>query len=62
MGTLDQSTGTTVKRKIKFIDVSGYTPTQLENYYNNNYGDKGWRIIQMLDYSSKLWAVAEKEF
>lgn len=61
MGTLDQPQGTNISRKIKFIDVSGYNPTQLENYYNSNYGDKGWRIIQMLEYSSKLWVVAEKE-
>jgi hypothetical protein len=61
MGSLDQPQGSLVRRKIKFIDVTGYTPTQLENYYNTNYGDSGWRIIQMLEYSSKLWVVAEKE-
>ena len=61
MGSLDQPIGSTVTRKIKFVDVSGMTPTQLENAYNNNYGQKGWRLIQMLEYNSKLWAVAEKE-
>jgi len=61
MGTLDQATGTSVRRKIKFVDVTGKTPAQLESYYNTNYGDKGWRIIQMLPYSSKLWVIAEKE-
>ena len=60
MGTLDQG-NTNVVRKIKFVDVSGKTPAQLESYYNSNYGEKGWRIIQMLEYSSKLWIVAEKE-
>ena len=61
MGSLDQVQGSGIKRKIKFIDVTGKTPAQLEGYYNGNYGDKGWRIIQMLEYNSKLWVVAEKE-
>lgn len=61
MGSLDQPTGSATKRKIKFIDVTGLTPTQLETAYNTNYGEKGWRLIQMLEYNAKLWAIAEKE-
>ena len=61
MGTLDQPTGSTVVRKIKFVDVTGYTPTQIENAYNNNYGTKGWRIIQVLEVGSSRYIIAEKE-
>ncbi len=61
MGTLDSSTGSSVQRKIKFVDVTGYTPTQIENAYNNNYGEKGWRIIQALEVGSKMYLIAEKE-
>jgi len=60
MGSLDGSAGN-IKRKIKFVDVTGMNPTQLENAYNNNYGDKGWKLIQFIEFNSKLWAVAEKE-
>lgn len=61
MGTLDQPTGTETKRKIAFVDVSAYTPTQLENVYNTNYGAKGWRIIQVVEVGTKRYIVAEKE-
>jgi len=61
MGTLDQSTGTGVARKIKFVDVTGYTPAQLENAYNTNYGAKGWRIVQVIVIGNKNYIVAEKE-
>jgi hypothetical protein len=61
MGTLDKPQGTSVSRKIKFVDVSGYTPTQIENAYNDNYGTKGWRIIQVLEVGSSRYIVAEKE-
>jgi len=61
MGTLDNPTGSVVGRKIKFVDVSGYTPSQIENAYNDNYGTKGWRIIQVLEVGTKRYIVAEKE-
>jgi hypothetical protein len=61
MGSLDQPTGSIVSRKIKFVDVTGYTPTQIENAYNNNYGNIGWRIIQALEIGSNRYLIAEKE-
>ena len=61
MGTLDQPTGTSVIRKIKFVDVTGYSAAQVENAYNNNYGTKGWRIIQVVEIGNKRYVIAEKE-
>ena len=61
MGSLDQPTGSTVKRKIAIEDVTTYTPAQIVTYYNNNLGDKGWRIIQVLTIGSNRYVVAEKE-
>ena len=62
MGSLDQPTGTSVSRYIKFVDVSGYTPDQIETAYNNQYGKNGWRIIQVAQISNKIFLVAEKEY
>lgn len=59
MGTLDDNTGN-VKRKIALVDVTGSTPTQIENAYNTNYGQKGWRIIQVIQIGSSRFIVAEK--
>jgi len=61
MGTLDQPTGTNTTRKIDIFDVSGKTPPQIEAAYNNNYGKKGWRIIQIIVLNSKPYIVCEKE-
>ena len=61
MGTLDSTTGSVVKRKIEFADVTGYTPAQIENAYNTNYGAKGWRVIQVVQIGAKIYIVAEKE-
>ena len=62
MGSLDQPTGSTVKRKIKFVDVTSYNPTQLENAFNNNYGIEGWRIVQIVIIGSSRYILAEKEY
>jgi hypothetical protein len=62
MGSLDQPTGTSVSRYIKFVDVTGYTPDQIETVYNNQYGKNGWRIIQVIVIASKIYLVAEKEY
>jgi hypothetical protein len=61
MGSLDQPTGALVQRKIKFVDVTGYTPAQIENAFNNNYGKIGWRIVQVIEIASKIFLLAEKE-
>ena len=61
MGSLDQPAGSVIVRKIKFVDVTGYTPTQIENAYNDNYGKLGWRIIQVIEVGSKRYVIAEKE-
>jgi len=61
MGSLDKPVGSDVKRKIKIVDASGQTAAQLENAYNTNYGQKGWRLIGFVTISSKIYIVAEKE-
>ena len=61
MGTLDQPEGSSVSRKIKFVDVTSYTPTQIENVYNNNYGARGWRLVQVIVIGTKTFILAEKE-
>jgi len=61
MGSLDTSTGSRVKRKIAIQDVTQYTPSQIVTYFNNNLGDKGWRIVQILVIGNNRYIVAEKE-
>lgn len=62
MGTLDSSTGASVKRKIKIIDLTGFSVTQIEDTFNNNYGKLGWRIVQVIvGLAGKNWILAEKE-
>ena len=58
MPALEQS----VKRKIKFVDVTGLSASALETAYNNNYGLKGWRFIQAIVIGNKTYVVAEKEY
>ena len=60
MGTLD--TGGGVKRKIKIIDLTGLTIAQIESQYNTNYGDKGWRIVQVYKFGNKDYLIGEKEY
>lgn len=61
MGTLDKSSGTNVARKIKFVDITDYNITQIENAFNNNYGNKGWKIVQVILIGNKTYLLAEKE-
>lgn len=61
MGTLDQSTGSSVSRKIKIVDLSGMTISQIESAYNTNYGTKGWRIVQFFIVSNKNYILCERE-
>ena len=61
MGTLDQPAGSTVERKIKFVEVTGLQPSAIETAYNTNYGKKGWRLIQIIVIGAKTYIMAEKE-
>ena len=61
MGTLDQPTGSVTVRKLKFVDVTGYSTDQIENAFNNNYGKIGWRIVQVFEKGTKTLLMAEKE-
>lgn len=61
MGSLDQATGSAVKRKIKIINLTGLTIAQIENQYNSNYGQKGWRFIQYAEIAGTGYILAEKE-
>jgi len=61
MGSLDQPQGASVKRKIKIIDLTGMTAVQIESDYNTNYGQKGWRIVQVFAIGNKNYIMAERE-
>ena len=61
MGTLDGTLGSNVKRKIAVVDLSGLNATQIVDTYNSNYGQKGWRVIQVFPIGNKNYLLAEKE-
>ena len=61
MGTLDNTSGSNVVRKIALIDVTAYNPTQIATYYNDNYGDKGWEIKQIVVIGSNKYMLVEKQ-
>ena len=61
MGSLDQPTGTAVKRKIAVVDLTGLTAAQIVSQYNSNYGQNGWRVIQIFAIANKNYLLAEKE-
>ncbi len=50
-----------IQRKIHIEDVTGNTISDIINIYNNNYGNAGWRIIQIIELNSKTYIVSEKE-
>ena len=60
MGSLDQTQGSNVVRKIALIDVSAYTPAQIVTHFNDNYGNIGWEIKQIVVIGSDKWLLAEK--
>jgi hypothetical protein len=61
MGSLDQVTGSGVKRKIAVVNITGNTPAQIETAFNTNYGNKGWRIVQVIVIGANTYMLAEKE-
>lgn len=61
MGTLDKSNGSFVVRQIKVVDITNNTPTQIESAFNNNWGLKGWRIVQIVVLGTSRYLLAEKE-
>lgn len=61
MGSLDQPTGSAVKREIEIYDVTAYNTTQVKNYFNNNLGPVGWRIIQFIQIGSSRYILCERE-
>ena len=58
MGTIDVSN---VKRKIAVVDLTGLTAAQIVSQYNSNYGQNGWRVIQVFAIGNKNYLLAEKE-
>jgi len=50
-----------VKREIKIVDLTGLTPTQIETNFNNNFGQLGWRIIQIVALGNENYLIAERE-
>ena len=61
MGTLDQPTGSTVKRQIEVVDLTGKTAAQIKSAFNDNYGAKGWRIVQIIVLGGAPYLIAERE-
>ena len=61
MGALDRPQGSFVKRRIKLVDVTGKTATEIEDTYNSNFGQVGWRVIQAIVLGAKTFIIAEKE-
>ena len=57
MGTIDEANA---KRKIKIIDLTGFTIAQIEDAFNNNYGSQGWRIVQIVQLGNKNYLLAER--
>jgi hypothetical protein len=49
------------KTKVKIVDITGFTATQIENAFNNTYGPQRWRIVQVVVIGSKQYLIAEKE-
>lgn len=60
-GSLNKSEGSGIKRQIKIVNITGNTVTQMENAFNNNYGNKGWRIVQVIVIGANTYLIAEKE-
>ena len=58
MGTIDVSN---VKRKIAVVDLTGLTAAQIVSQYNSNYGQNGWRVVQVFAIGNKNYLLAEKE-
>lgn len=49
------------KKEIKIVDVSGKTAAQIETAFNDNYGNKGWKIIQIVVLGGTPYVLAERE-
>jgi len=60
-GSLDQPSGSNVKREISITDVTAFTIAQIVTNYNNNFGQNGWRIIQFIETGGKRYVLAERE-
>ena len=61
MPSLDQPTGSTVKREIKLVDATGFNASQIETEFNNNWGSIGWRIVQAIVLGSNTFIILERE-
>ena len=61
MSSLGKKDGSAVQRKIKILNITGNTTTQMENAFNNTYGNRGWRIVQVVVVGANTYMIAEKE-
>lgn len=61
MGSLSLRQGSSVKRQIKILNITGNTTTQMENAFNNTYGVKGWRVVQVVVVGANTYMIAERE-
>ena len=60
MGSLDQVSGSGVRRQIKVVNITGMTPAQIETAFNDTWGAKGWRIVQVFPVGANLYLLAER--
>jgi len=49
------------RRKIKIVDLTGMNAAQIESNYNSNFGQQGWRVVQVFAIGNKNYILAEKE-
>lgn len=61
MGSLDQPSGSVVKREIDIVDVTPYSMAQVITYFNTNLGPVGWHIIQFVQAGSNKYLLVERD-
>jgi hypothetical protein len=61
MGNLDKPKGANVKREIRITDVTNVTIANIESQYNTNFGQNGWRIVQLVVIGANRYVIAERE-
>lgn len=61
-GSLGQTGGSQAKKKIKLVDVTDKTITQIEDTFNNNWGSIGWRFMKVIILGSSQYLLMEKEY
>lgn len=61
MGTINKPEGAQVKRQVAITSITGFTAAQIQNEFNNNWGSKGWYMVQAIVIGANTFLVTEKE-